>query len=72
MADKVMDFDEVMTAALQLSPKERMRLVEKVVSTLEAELPSQPLTTFEGVLAHLGAGLTDQDIDEVRREMWRF
>lgn len=65
----MLDFDEVVCAALQLTPLEKVRLVERVVSTLEVDIASQPLTTFEGALTHLSIGLTDHDIDEVRHEM---
>ncbi len=74
MVAKLADFDEVVAAALRLSPVEKVRLVERVVSTLESDVvrtDKTPLETFEGVLAHLGPGPTDEDIAEVRREMMR-
>jgi hypothetical protein len=72
MVDKLASLDEVVAAALQLSRIEKVRLVEKVVSTLENDVtPSEkkPLKTYYGILAHLGPGPSDEDIAEVRRDM---
>ncbi|MHB8624984.1 MAG: hypothetical protein ACYDBJ_09305 [Aggregatilineales bacterium] len=74
MVDKLIGLDEVVAAALRLSPVEKVRLVERVVSTLESDviIPEQkPLETFKGILAHLGPGPSDEDIAEARREMMR-
>jgi hypothetical protein len=74
MVDKLASLDEIVAAALRLSPIEKVRLVERVVSTLESDVAAsekKPLQTFEGALAHLGPGPTDEDIAEVRREMMK-
>ena len=72
MVDKLVGLDEIVAAALQLSPVEKLRLVERVVSTLEGDVAAsekKPAQTFKGVLAHLGPGLSDEDIEEIRRDM---
>ena len=58
--------------ALRLSTLEKVRLVERIVATLEADLTEaqQPAKSLYGVFAHLGAGPSAEDIDEARREMW--
>lgn len=72
MVDKLASLDEVVAAALRLSPLEKVRLLERVVSTLESDVASaekKPLQTFKGILSHLGPGPSDEDIEEVRRDM---
>jgi hypothetical protein len=74
MVDKLASLDEVVAAALRLSPIEKVRLVERVVSTLESDVAGsgkKPLETFKGILAHLGPGPSDEDIAEARREMMK-
>lgn len=74
MVDKLTSLDDVVAAALQLSPLEKLRLVERVVSTLETDVmvsDKQPRKTFKGVLAHLGSAPSDEDIADVRREMMK-
>ncbi len=77
MVDKLTDLDEIVAAALRLSPVEKVRLVERVVSTLESDVVAvaasekKPLKTFKGILAHLGPGPSDEDIEEARREMMK-
>lgn len=74
MTDKQVELEEALALALRLSPLDKVRLVERMMSTLEAALtePSGvPFETYEGVLAHLGPGPSDEDIAEVRREMMR-
>lgn len=65
-------FDEAVSIVLQLSPLEKVKLVERIMSTLEDDLaPSaSPAKSLYGVLAHLGPSPSEEDIDEARREMW--
>jgi hypothetical protein len=67
--------EQVVALALQLSPIDKVHLIMQLASTLENELSKsltkQPLETFKGALAHLGPGPSDEDIDEVRRDMWK-
>lgn len=65
--------EQVVELALQLSPVDKVRLLERIASTLKADVESsakKPLETFEGALAHLGPAPSDEDIAEVRHEMW--
>jgi hypothetical protein len=74
MAYKLTGLDEIVAAALRLSPVEKVRLVERVVSTLESDVVAvakPPLETFKGILAHLGPGPSDEDIEEARREIMK-
>lgn len=66
-------FDEVLQAVEKLSLEDKIRLVE----LLKAEV--HPDSSFEqrrarrsllGIAAHLGPAPTEEDIAEVRREVW--
>jgi len=73
MAATEITFDHVVEQALQLSPLERIRLIERVLPTLEGELspkPHTPLRSLYGALAHLGPAPSAEEIDEARREAW--
>ena len=64
--------EKILEQALRLSPDDRARLVEALTPKGESSTPpKEPLETFEGALAHLGPGPSNEDIDEVRREMWK-
>lgn len=66
-------FDLAFTYASSLGPKERIQLVQKIMASLEeaydAPTQKQPLETFYGLLK--GVDLSEEDIDNVRREMWQ-
>jgi hypothetical protein len=73
MTDQQLTFEELVQQAMKLSPVEKVRLVERVASNLEHELQSEtvsPRPSLYGFLAHLGSGPSDEDIEEIRREMW--
>jgi hypothetical protein len=66
-------FQQVVELALRLSPLERVRLVEKLVSTLERDLSEQnkqPRKSLYGMCADLGPAPSAEEIDQARREMW--
>jgi hypothetical protein len=65
-------FEQLVNAALRLTPIEKVRLVERVVSTLENDLTVEktPKRSLLGLWADLGAAPTSEDIDEARREIW--
>ena len=74
MDNQTATLDEALAIVQRLTPLDKVRLLERVASTLERDLttnPTAPLQTFKGILAHLGPGPTDEDIAEVRREMMR-
>lgn len=67
-------FDQVAALAIRLSPRERVRLVEHILETLEDSLPpeeqSEPLPSLYGLWADLNVNVSAEDIDQARREMW--
>lgn len=66
-------FDEIVTLAENLPPLEKVRLVERVMATLEQQLTTaqnQPLKSAYGLWADLNIDISANEIDEVRREMW--
>jgi hypothetical protein len=67
-------FDQVAALAIRLSPRERVRLVEHILETLEDSLPPEeqpePLPSLYGLWADLSVNVSAEDIDEARREMW--
>jgi hypothetical protein len=64
--------EETFALAVKLSPLDKVRLLERLASTLQTDLaPPAPLKDAYGLVADLGTPPTDEDIQEVRREMWR-
>lgn len=64
--------DTVLAQAQQLSPLDKVRLVEQLMSTLKQEFQvahsTQPRHSLLGIWA--GVSITAEEIDETRREMW--
>jgi hypothetical protein len=74
MAQAPPSLEEVVQLAKQLSPADKLRLLEQVMPDLEATLRAaqkKPLRSSYGALANLGPAPSAEDIEEVRREMWR-
>ena len=73
VAAATVTLDSILDQALQLSPLDRVRLIERVAALLEHDLsvsrPS-PLRSFRGILADLGPAPSAEEIDEARREAW--
>ena len=70
MTDTV-TLDHVLKLAEQLSPLDKVRLIERVAPQLERELQaidSGPRRSLRGLWK--GINITTQDIAETRREMW--
>lgn len=70
-----MALEQIKQLAAQLSRPERTRLAEWIEETLGDETTALATTTMHrrplyGLCADLGSGPTDEDIEEVRREMW--
>ena len=67
-------FEQLTALVRHLSPRERVRLVEHIMGTLEESLPpdepQQPLPSLYGLWADLNVNVSAEDIDEARREMW--
>jgi hypothetical protein len=70
----VESFEQIAALVTHLSPRERLRLVEHIMGTLEESLPPeespQPLPSLYGLWADLNVNVSAEDIDEARREMW--
>lgn len=74
MESKTLAFDDLVEQALNLSPLEKVRLMERLVVTLETDLKKQdkkPHKSLYGLWADLNVNVSEEDIDEMRREMWR-
>ena len=68
-----MTFDEIVTLAENLPTLEKVRLVERVMATLETDLSESkktPKRSLLGLWADLNVDISAEDIDEARREMW--
>ena len=66
-------FEEVVTLALSLSPGDKIRLIEYLAASLEDDLKeakATPKRSLYGLLADQGIDISEEDIDEIRREMW--
>lgn len=63
--------EKVIDMARGLSPLEKVRLVEEVMTLLHGDLSESkpgPKRSLYGILPN--TGLTEEDIAEVRKEMW--
>jgi hypothetical protein len=71
---KAPTFDDVVQEALRLSPIDKVRLIERLASVLKYDVAPQavlPRQSLHGALADLGPAPSEEDIAEVRREVWR-
>jgi hypothetical protein len=69
MADSV-TLEEVLNLAKQLSPLDRIRLIEQITPQLKRDLvvvPSQPRKSLRGIWK--GIDITEADIAEVKAQM---
>jgi len=62
----------------QLSPRERLKVISVVLPETEQELPGQetepnppPRESLYGLWKDLGFDVTSEDIDAVRKEVWK-
>jgi hypothetical protein len=64
--------DSIVEQARQLSPLDRVRLVEQVMEIVKVDvedrLPKKPRRSLLGIWE--GVDVSEEDIDEARREMW--
>ena len=71
MSSQPTTLDDVMELVQALSPLERVRLVERVMTTLEHDLSGEDYAEKRSLIGlWQGTTVTEQDIDEVRKEMW--
>ncbi len=70
--DNTVTLNEVLDLAKRLSPLDKLRLIERVAPQIEQELKSAtvaPRQSLRGLWK--GLDITEQDIDQIRQEMWR-
>jgi hypothetical protein len=63
--------DEIMDLVHQLSPLEKVRLIERIAPQIERDLQKAqgaPSTSLRGLWQ--GLDITAEEIDDLRREMW--
>ena len=68
-------FEEVMSLVRQLTPGQKLRLIEAIVPDLEeplqrAEEGEKPLRSLYGLWKDFGVSISAEEIDEAHREMW--
>lgn len=71
MSDQVTELEQVVALAANLSPLDKVRLVEQVMAALEshlAETDKKPKKSLYGLWSDVS--ISAEDIDEARREMW--
>jgi hypothetical protein len=71
MSEKATDLTQAVALALALSPLDKVRLVERVMATLENDLSEgdkQPRRSLYGLWSDVS--VSEEDIAEARREMW--
>lgn len=67
-----MELEDILTIASRLSTVNKIRLVERLMHTLETDLlVNMPLKSAYGLWADLKINVSEGDIDEARHEMWR-
>ncbi len=72
MSEQLTELENIVALAANLSPLDKVRLVERVMATLEddlGEMNKQPKKSLYGIWE--GVRISAKDIDEVRREMWK-
>lgn len=75
MATREPIFEDVLDRVKQLTPGQKLRLIEAVIPDLaepllRAEEAQKPLRSLYGLWKDLRVSLSAEDIDEARREMW--
>jgi hypothetical protein len=71
MSEQFTDYEQAVAFALNLSPLEKVRLVEQVMATLEQDLTvgqKKPKRSLYGLWSDVN--VSAEDIDDARREMW--
>lgn len=67
MSQQPVAFAEALEIVRQLSPSDQSRLVEMIAQDLQSE---GPLESLYGLHGGRGPAPSEEDIKEVRREMW--
>jgi hypothetical protein len=69
-----MSFEEIAALADQLSPLDKVRLIKHLANRLEHQLTEQKSRSRRsalGIAADLVPAPSAEDIDEVRKEVWK-
>lgn len=67
--------EEVLVLVKQLSPVEKVRLIERLAPEIERALAGEhlaPNTSFLGLVKDLGPAPDADEIDAARRDVWQF
>lgn len=73
MSERTVEFETILTHALELTPLEKIELVEQIMATLKQDMPvpeKKPRRSLRGLWADLDIDISAEEIDEARREMW--
>jgi len=71
MSSEPVTLDQILKLAKQLSPLEKVRLIERIAPDLEAPLEAASASSLQlayGICANLGHAPSAEDIDETRIE----
>lgn len=78
MNGKIVTLADILPLAKQLTPLEKVRLIEEVVPDLEASLEALSarrgrvsLQSAYGICADLGPAPSSEDLDAIRQEMFK-
>jgi len=69
--ERVVSLEEALDLVKQLSPVDKVRLIERMALDIEGELRAnqpEPRKSLRGLWR--GLDITEEDIAEARREMW--
>jgi hypothetical protein len=68
-----MSVEQAIAEELRELPEDKQQEVLELVKRLRAEnpRPKKPFKSIKGILAGRGISISAEDIDEVRREMWK-
>ena len=73
VSDRAATLAELIALARELSPLDRLRLIETLVATLERDWQGQapaPRRSIYGLWRDLGPAPSAEEIDQARREAW--
>jgi len=76
MAQERITLEQVLTLVKQLTPFEKVQLIEKMMPDLKVSLQAisigkRPLRSAYGICADLGPAPSAEEIDEMRREVFK-
>jgi len=66
-----MSIEEAILEKVRALPPEKQEEVLKFAGSLQSSVLGKPLRDPEGLWAGLGIDISEEDISELRREMWK-